>query len=165
MPSREKRKTKKKQRRAKRKKEREIGASRRPRCGLCGATANLTKTPCCDNWICDDEDEYVLFSYERNSCFRNHRRYTLCGGHFEEGHSGRWQNCAKCREILEPEMYAYFGTNEYNFETLKNPPKYKPTRCRECGDVIVMAEGGYSYSGGAYYCYACTLAKHPGVLD
>lgn len=31
-------------------------------CGLCGSTKNLTKTECCGNWICDDEDEYVLFS-------------------------------------------------------------------------------------------------------
>ncbi len=30
-------------------------------CGLCGATTNLTKTPCCDNWVCDDADKYVPF--------------------------------------------------------------------------------------------------------
>lgn len=28
----------------------------KPRCGLCGKTKNLTKTECCGNWICDDED-------------------------------------------------------------------------------------------------------------
>ena len=53
-------------------------ASARPQCGLRGATTNLTKTECCGNWICDDEDQYVLFSYARNSCYRNHDRYTLC---------------------------------------------------------------------------------------
>ena len=41
------------------------------RCGLCGKTRNLTKTECCDHWICDDEDKYVMFSYARNSCHRN----------------------------------------------------------------------------------------------
>lgn len=31
-------------------------------CGLCGGTNNLIKTNCCDNWICDDEDQYsVIF--------------------------------------------------------------------------------------------------------
>ena len=34
----------------------------------CGATDNLTKTECCGQWICDDEDQYVLFSYAHNSC-------------------------------------------------------------------------------------------------
>jgi hypothetical protein len=38
-----------------------------PHCGLCGKTQNLTRTDCCDQWICDDEHEYVLFSYARNS--------------------------------------------------------------------------------------------------
>jgi len=39
--------------------------SAHPRCcGLCGATNNLTKTDCCGQWICDDEDQYELFSYE-----------------------------------------------------------------------------------------------------
>lgn len=48
------------------------------RCGLCGKKKNLTKTDCCGNWICDDEHKYVIFSYARNSCHRNHNRYTLC---------------------------------------------------------------------------------------
>src|SRR3989338_8005647 len=56
----------------------------KPRCGLCGKTRNLTKTECCGNWICDDEHKYVIFSYARNSCYRNHRRYTLCGSHHAE---------------------------------------------------------------------------------
>ena len=34
--------------------------------------ATRTDTPCCNNWICDDEDQYVLFSYAHNSCYRNH---------------------------------------------------------------------------------------------
>ncbi len=38
-----------------------------PRCGLCGKTGNLIRTECCGNWICDDEDKYVIFSYARNS--------------------------------------------------------------------------------------------------
>jgi len=127
-----------------------------PKCGLCGKTTNLTKTECCDNWICDDEDQYVLFSYARNSCYRNHRRYTLCGFHYNEGHSGDWKNCKKCGDGIETEMYVYYGTNEYNFEKLENPPAYEPTRCSKCGAVIVLGEGGYSSRGDEYLCAKCT---------
>jgi len=44
------------------------------KCFICGATKNLVRTECCGKWICDDEDQYVAFSYARNSCHRNHRR-------------------------------------------------------------------------------------------
>jgi len=34
-------------------------------CGLCGNTNtnDLTLTECCNQWICDDEHTYVLFSF------------------------------------------------------------------------------------------------------
>lgn len=133
----------------------------KPRCGLCGKTANLTKTECCGNWICDDEDNYILFSYARNSCHRNHDRYTLCAYHHNEGHAGHWKDCAKCRESFKPEMYVYYTTNEYNFEKLENPPSYEPTHCAQCGRVIVLADGGYSMKGGEYYCWSCEGADLP----
>ena len=131
------------------------------RCGLCGKTGNLTKTECCDQWICDDEDQYEMFSYARNSCYRNHRRYTLCGYHFAEEHSGHWKDCEKCKQDFshELEMYVHYGTNEYNFEKLDNPPEYEPTRCSECGTVIVLGDGGYSTRGDQYWCEKCTSAK------
>lgn len=128
----------------------------KPVCGLCGSTENLTRTECCGNWICDDEHEYVMFSYARNSCHRNHRRYTLCGFHYMEGHEGRWQDCDKCREAFETEMYVHYGTNEYNFEKLPNPPAYEPTKCHTCGEVIVLGDGGYSIQGGNYFCPTCS---------
>lgn len=133
-------------------------------CGLCGSTKNLTKTECCGNWICDDEHEYVLFSYARNSCSRNHRRFTLCGFHHAEGHTGRWQDCAQCRDAFETETYVHYGNNEYNFETLPNPPAYDPTHCHQCGRVIPLGEGGYSVAGGDYYCGRCTAARMRGGL-
>jgi hypothetical protein len=135
-----------------------------PRCGLCGKTDRLTKTECCDQWICDDEQDYVLFSYAHNSCYRNHSRYTLCAYHFNERHSGDWQTCAECRKEFRDtlEMYVYYGTNEYNFEKLKKPPKYKPTHCSRCGAVIVLSEGGYSQSGYEYLCGACAEAEFSG---
>ena len=126
------------------------------RCGICGATRNLTRTECCGNWVCDDEHKYVAFSYARNSCHRNHRRFTLCGYHSGEGHPGRWQDCRKCRAGFPTEMYVWYGTNEYNFEKLENPPEYEPTKCHRCGRVIVLGDGGYSTKGDEYYCYRCT---------
>jgi hypothetical protein len=133
----------------------------RRQCGLCGKTGKLTKTPCCGNWICDDEDQYVLFSYARNSCYRNHDHYTLCASHFREGHPGKWQDCPKCRESFNTEMYVWYATNEYNFETLKEPPAFEPTHCKQCGVVIRLGEDGYSTKGGDYLCMACTAQEFP----
>jgi hypothetical protein len=65
--------------RGRKKSVRQSPQQRGARCGLCGKTKNLTKTECCGTWICDDEHKYVVFSYARNSCSRNHRRYTLWG--------------------------------------------------------------------------------------
>ena len=69
-----------------------------PQCGLCGARKGpLMRTECCNKLVCDDEDSYVLMSYSREHCSRNHRRYTLCASHHEEKHKGKWQNCEKCK--------------------------------------------------------------------
>jgi len=126
-----------------------------PKCGLCGKTTNLTKTPCCDQWICDDEANYKLFSYERNSCYRNHSRYTLCGNHYVNNHTGHWKDCEECKEDVETELYVYYGTNEYNFEKLKNPPTFKPTKCVKCGTRIHLGQEGYSVKEGKYWCARC----------
>ena len=128
-------------------------------CGLCGNTENLVKTECCDNWICDDEGQYVAFSFARNSCMRNHRRYTICGTHHVEEHIGQWQDCQECRELFETELYVYHGTNEFNFEKLKNPPPYKPTRCNDCNRVIRLGYEGYSTGADGYLCEKCSNKK------
>ena len=39
-------------------------------------------------------------------------------------------------------MYVDYGTNEYNFVKLKNPPKFNPTRCAKCKAVISLAADG-----------------------
>jgi len=127
----------------------------KPRCGLCGKSRRLTQADCCGEWICDDEAKYKLFSYARNSCSRNHRRYTLCGYHSGEGHEGAWQVCVKCRGDFETEMYVYYGTNEYNFTKLVDPPSFEPTLCSKCGRRIVLGEGGYSQLGDKYTCMDC----------
>jgi hypothetical protein len=63
---------------------------------------------------------YVMFSSARNSCSRNHWRYTLCGYHHGERHQGQWLECKKCKESFDTEDYVFYGTNEYNFVKLKN---------------------------------------------
>jgi hypothetical protein len=126
------------------------------KCGLCGKSRKLTRTECCANWICDDEDKYVLFSFSRNSCSHNHNRFTLCAFHHNEEHDGNWQDCAKCRSGFETEMYVWYGTNDYNFEKLASPPAYKPTKCAGCGQIINLGEDGYVMSGKNYFCEACS---------
>lgn len=127
----------------------------RPRCGLCGKTKNLTQTACCGNWICDDSHKYVMFSYSTNSCYRNHDRYTLCSSHFHEKHSGDWKSCKECLQSFQTEMYVWYGTNEFNFEKLDNPPSYEPTHCSKCGIVIKLGTDGFTISGKEYWCEAC----------
>jgi len=130
-----------------------------PRCGLCGKTGNLTKTECCDQWICDDADQYVMFSYAQNSCYRNHDRYTLCSYHYHEEHSGDWKTCPECKEAFDTEMYVYYGTKEYNFEKLQDPPEYEPTRCARCNKVIALGTDGYSVIAGTYLCARCSALE------
>lgn len=56
-------------------------------------------------------------------------------------------------------MVAYFGTNEYNFERMPDPPSYEPTKCAKCGSVIVLAEGGYASGAEGYVCASCTAKE------
>ena len=128
----------------------------KPRCGLCGKTRKLTKTDCCGKWICDDEYKYVLFSYARNSCHRNHSRYTLCAYHHNEEHDGDWKDCEECRNSFKTEIYVWYATNEYNFEKLPNPPTFEPTKCSTCGKVIALGEDEYSTLGDDFWCEKCT---------
>ena len=127
----------------------------KPRCGLCGKTENLTKTECCGEWICDDEDEYVMFSYARNSCHRNHRRLTLCAYHHENGHEGDWAECEECKKTFDTEDYVNYGTNEYNFRKLPNPPSFEPTRCIKCNTIINRMTDGFTSSKDGYCCNNC----------
>lgn len=127
------------------------------RCFICGKRTKLVKTGCCRKWICDDERKYALFSYARTSCHRNHDRYTLCAYHHDNGHKGDWKTCPACREAFKDqvEMFVWYGTNEYNWERLPDPPTYKPTTCAKCGGVIRLPDGGYSYGRDGYVCATC----------
>jgi hypothetical protein len=128
----------------------------KPVCGLCGKSGKLTKTECCNEWICDDQDNYVIFSYANTSCYRNHDRYTLCSMHHREEHEGDWKDCKKCREHLaETEMYVWCGTNEFNFEKLTKIPSFKPTKCSKCKKIIRLGQETVGYMQGKHVCENC----------
>lgn len=130
-----------------------------PPCGLCGLKKKpREKTECCGNWVCGDESDYELFSYSRDICVRNHRRFTLCGYHHAEDHKGDWKICQKCLNDFKDnlEMYVWYGTNEYNFEKLKNPPKFKPTYCAGCSRIISLSDESYTSFKNIYVCQDCS---------
>jgi hypothetical protein len=61
-------------------------------------------------------------------------------------------------------MYAWYVTNDYNFEKVANPPPFEPTLCDRCGKRIVLPEGGYVRGPGGIWCHACderSLPKPP----
>ena len=74
-----------------------------------------------------------------------------------EGHKDSWKDCKKCLNDFknELEMYVWYGTNEYNFEKLLNPPKFEPTYCAGCKKIISLSNGGYGTFGGKYVCDKC----------
>lgn len=144
-----------KSRGASRSKSREKNNKKENRCGICGKTEKIFRIECCNNWICDDYEKYAMFSYNTISCHRNHDRYTLCGYHFHEEHKGNWQNCDKCRSDINTEIYVWYGTNEHNFEKLKNVPKYEPTKCSKCQRMITLGTEPHSVLGDEYTCFHC----------
>jgi hypothetical protein len=53
---------------------------------------------------------------------------------------------------METEMYVYYLTNDYYFEKLENPPKYKPIRCTKCKKIISLGEDKYVVKvGGKFF--------------
>ena len=117
------------------------------RCELCGRRSlEWRRTECCGRIVCRGGSR---------SCHR-HERYTLCGVHHFEGHSGGWKTCEACRSYFHDlEVYVYYGTNAYNFEKLENPPTYEPTHCAGCGRVIVLSRDEYEVGPDGYRCEAC----------
>ena len=147
-----------------------------PECGLCGSRSGpFTRTECCNKLICDDEGSYVLLSYSRQHCHRNHRRYSQCAYHHDESHQGKWQECATCRDDLtallpngsinydwavrvanNPSLPYRFNFREDCLEfDWKEEVKY-PT-CLMCGKDINTWMDGYSMAmcHDGFYCLTC----------
>jgi hypothetical protein len=52
-------------------------------------------------------------------------------------------------------MVVWYGTNEFNFEKMPDPPSYEPTKCSRCGTVINLGTDGHTRSGDEYWCEKC----------
>lgn len=131
------------------------------KCGLCKKTdteslvANqkpLTKTKCCENWICDDSHKYVVNSFSKISCWRNHERFTICGRHYRDEHIGKWQTCKQCRLNNKNDIFAYidFSKNEFNFEPNKQLDRIS-IQCSGCG----FSESELKYFSGRVMISPC----------
>ncbi|GAQ84877.1 hypothetical protein KFL_002100070 [Klebsormidium nitens] len=134
------------------------------KCGLCGNRERpLTKTKCCNHWICDDAREYQLFSYDKNCCYRNHKRYTLCASHHDEGHGGDWRTCQTCKDYFQdPWEWWWRGRNfddfrsQYNFEVLPDTiPKPPMPRCSDCNRGIDTRLEAHSLGRTGILCTGC----------
>ena len=124
------------------------------KCGLCGNRKNLVRTKCCNNWVCNDQDKYCLLS-DNKSCHGNHIRNTICGIHYNEEHSGKWQDCVECKKIYAVEMYVYLATSDYNFDPLKKPPSYPPIYCYKCSTQIKLGFDDCHRTNRGYICSKC----------
>lgn len=89
-----------------------------------------------------------MFTYAKNSCYRNHHRYTVCCNHFDKEHSGKWQNCHLCHLDFSniPEMYVWYATNNYNFQKLAIPK-------------ILMKCNGCNFESYELEDFACSLSS------
>ncbi|MCP4473619.1 MAG: hypothetical protein GY821_03440 [Gammaproteobacteria bacterium] len=123
---------------------------KQPCCGLCGKTDNLTKTPCCDHWVCDESNE-SSFPYGANNCYRNHERYTLCAAHYNEDHQGNWQACQLCKDDYAIEDYVEYATNAFNFEPLKNLPEIT-IKCANCDFKSSIMQDFFLQTSKGWYC-------------
>ena len=70
-------------------------------------------------------------TFLKNSCRRNHDKYTFCGQHSREKHIGDWKKCKICKNQNSDVDYTNLSTNNFNFEKL-NIQK-KEIKCANCG--------------------------------
>lgn len=144
-----------------------------PQCIVCGQTEHVIQHTCCMYWFCSAypaDPLGIMIKYEGNwkqsptfwsewaynSCYRYHMDYTLCAHHSNYGHEGHWQTCQQCRIDYDPEVYASYGSNEYNVVKLQAIPRYHPTKCIQCKKDIAFAGGHYSIEQNRYFCSQCT---------
>ena len=131
-------------------------------CGLCGKQGSLKLPRCCNRPVCDDEATYQLISHARNSCARDHSKYTICHLHNLNEHSDatcHWRDCKECREFFLPDLESYVsaGTSAFNFaeDLWEDPPRFEPTLCTRCEKVVKLNCDEYSVKGGKILCWEC----------
>ncbi|CAG9461829.1 unnamed protein product [Pedinophyceae sp. YPF-701] len=150
-------------------------------CTMCGSTRKLKRLECCGEWICDAQDDYVMFSYSRDFCDRNHERYTRCASHANDKHRGDWRTCKECASLGEDDLGRnWHATCGYNFvpPLEKDCPKGEmlTETCVECKRRLFPGLEKYSRSfmpvANPYTCQECSGMpsvppglKAPGVYD
>ena len=63
------------------------------------------------------------------------------------------------KKNMKPEIYIWHGTNEFNFEKLKEIPKFEPTKCLKCQRVINLGREPYAVIGDQYECFHCLVLE------
>jgi len=136
-------------------------------CKLCSKGWNevrLRRTSCCKQVVCDNEDEYQMFSYSRKFCNRSHNRYTLCGyhGHDQECKKNKdWRLCAECVKSDIPASVAdklWRGLNSYNIYPMlsQDVPKHSLCEtCCKCHKKFISGAEGCSHSREGISCLRC----------
>jgi len=85
-------------------------------CRFCGEKSlPLVKTRCCEQWICCDTD--FLSIHGGGYCQFEHEHYSMCHFHYNEGHTGPWQECEECQTFWKEE----YGESPPG---IRNEPKY-----------------------------------------
>lgn len=151
-------------------------------CGLCGnRMPPFTLTTCCNRVVCDDQSDYQLMSYARNSCSRNHWRYSLCSFHHTEGHgSSDWKTCQECKSSFEEYEWFKMGSNPpeapacVNFpdDVLTSETRPALPRCSQCQKEInfyaneAFSVGYCSHGQSGMRCSRCSGMgdARPGVV-
>jgi len=136
-------------------------------CSCNAGTKSMMRARCCENPICDTEDQYAMFSYSRAHCSRSHNRYTLCGHHGVEQECDRtvdWRECPGCLSALSKSRdrtadMLWRGLNAYNFCPLlsKDVPKHSLCEtCSKCNGKFISGIEGCMFSGGGIQCTRCS---------
>jgi len=131
-------------------------------CGAGGSEVKLGRTDCCNLPVCDNEEEYQMFSYSRDFCKRSHSRYTSCGFHHNNRHAGDWRECTKCDDELPQDtsgVRSWYSTNGFNvtpaLERCLTQGSYLTKPCSGCKGRIMPGHDGEIFAYGKTYCARC----------
>ncbi len=129
-------------------------------CILCNNESKLTKTECCNVWLCNGREDNASNANagpNSNNCNANHNQFTLCAIHHNQKHKDQdWRKCEKCKESFQVQIHTWLGTNQYNHVKLEDSAKMEPTTCKCCKKVINLdADGFVQKSDGSIHCKKC----------
>ena len=114
--------------------------SEKPRAASCSKTGKLRKTQCCGNWVCDDHDKYVPFSYAQKQLQPGIMTTIPSAGIITmKGMEATGKTARNAATYFETEMYVWYGTNDYNFEKLETRPSSNRLTALSVGRSFVWA--------------------------